>query len=112
LAGGRQAAGPGGEEVLFLSDAFTEYFQPQVGLAALRVLQAAGCRVTLLPAIGAGRTLISKGFVRAAKSHAEKVIAAVEKADPQGVPPVVGVEPSEIYTLRDEYLDLFPGNEK
>lgn len=100
------------EHVLFLSDAFTEYFQPQVGLAAIELLERAGCRVTLLPVTGAGRTLISKGFLREAKAHAERVLKAIAQVDPQGALAVVGVEPSEIYTLRDEYLDFFPGDEQ
>jgi len=100
------------ETVLFLTDAFTEYFNPQVGLAAMRVLRAAGCQVILVPVIGAGRTLISKGFLMAAKLHAQKVVEAINRLDPSGEYPIVGVEPSEIVTLQDEYLDLFPGEEK
>ncbi len=96
------------ETVLFLADAFTEYFNPQVGLAALRVLNAAGCKVILIPVIGTGRTLISKGFLMAAKRHAQKVIEAIKHLDPNGEYPIVGVEPSEIVTLHDEYLDLLP----
>ncbi len=99
------------ETVLFLSDAFTEYFQPHVGLAALRVLEAAGYEVEILPIIGAGRTLLSKGFLEPAKQHARQLLEAVQRLDPQGQAPLVGVEPSEILTLRDEYLDLWPGDE-
>jgi FAD/FMN-containing dehydrogenase/Fe-S oxidoreductase len=98
------------EKVLFLTDAFTEYFNPQVGLAALHVLYAVGCEVKLIPVIGAGRTLISKGFLKAAKRHAQKVVEVINRLDPNGEIPIVGVEPSEIVTLRDEYLDLLPGD--
>jgi Fe-S oxidoreductase len=97
---------PGAEPVLFLSDAFTEYIHPQDGMAALQALIAAGCRPICLPVLGAGRTLLSKGFMDAAARHAGKLLEAVERHDPQGCMPIVGVEPSEIYTLRDEYLDL------
>ena len=96
------------EKVFFLSDAFTEYFQPWVGQAAMAVLQAAGCEVIRLPVIGAGRTLISKGFLKPARSHAARLVQAINQRDPGGKIPVVGVEPSEIYTLIDEYLDLLP----
>jgi len=102
----------GDEKVIFLSDAFTEYFYPGVGLAALRALNSCGCQVTLLPVIGAGRTLISKGFLEAAKRHAGEVLDAIERVDPDGTLPVVGVEPSEIYTLRDEYPDLWPDDQR
>jgi FAD/FMN-containing dehydrogenase/Fe-S oxidoreductase len=95
-------------DCLFLSDPFNEYFFPKTGMDALRVLKAAECRVKLLPVIGAGRTLISKGFLNNAKKHAIHLIESVEKIDPDGKLPVIGIEPSEIYTLKDEYLDLFP----
>ncbi|MBI3159914.1 MAG: FAD-binding protein [Chloroflexi bacterium] len=100
-----------GERVLFLSDAFTEYFYPEVGAAAVEMLEAAGCDVTKLPLVGAGRTLISKGFLPQARAHAVRALAAVAALDPLGTMPVVGVEPSELLTLRDEYLELMPGNE-
>ena len=97
------------EPVLYLSDPFTEYFQPDIGIAARQILTAAGCEVHSIPVVGAGRTKLSKGFLKAARQHAEKVIAAVSDLDPAGSVPVIGVEPSEIYTLKDEYPDLFPG---
>jgi FAD/FMN-containing dehydrogenase/Fe-S oxidoreductase len=107
LAGGI----PSADSVLFLSDAFTNYFHPQVGLSAIQVLRAAGYRVHLLPVSGAGRTLISKGFLEAAKNHALSLLDAIKRIDPKGELPVVGLEPSEILTLRDEYFDLLPSRE-
>ncbi len=97
-------------DCLFLSDAFNEYFFPQTGLDAVRVLKAIGCRVKILETIGTGRTLISKGFLNSAKQHATRLVDEISKVDPHGDLPIVGLEPSEIYTLRDEYPDLLPGN--
>jgi len=74
-------------------------------------LRAAGCQVELLPVIGSGRTLISKGFIGEARKQAQRVLSAIQEADGEGTMAVLGIEPSEILTLRDEYLDLFPGNE-
>jgi FAD/FMN-containing dehydrogenase/Fe-S oxidoreductase len=98
------------EKVLFLSDAFSEYFYPKIGEAAIRALNLVGCEVRILPVIGAGRTLISKSFLATAKRHAQRLIDAIRTIDPDGTLPVVGIEPSEIYTLRDEYLDFMPGD--
>lgn len=100
----------GAEPVLFLVDAFTEYFHTETGVAAVRVLQSAGCEVRILPVSGAGRTLISKGFLEAGRAHAKKLVDAIRKMDPQGEMAIVGVEPSEIMCLRDEYQDLLPGD--
>jgi FAD/FMN-containing dehydrogenase/Fe-S oxidoreductase len=96
------------ESCLYLPDAFTHYFEPQIEAAALDVLRFCGVDVTVLPIMGAGRTLISKGFLEGAKKHAAKILDEIRKHDPQSLLAVVGVEPSEIYTLKDEFLDLLP----
>jgi FAD/FMN-containing dehydrogenase/Fe-S oxidoreductase len=102
----------GEADCLFLSDAFNEYFYPQTGLEAIKVLRAAGCRVKILSTLGAGRTLISKGFLKQAKKHARHLVNEISALDPMGRLPIVGLEPSEIYTLRDEYLDLLPSDNR
>ncbi len=99
---------PDSATVLYLPDAFTRYFEPEIEQAALTVLRAAGLRVIVLPILGAGRTLISKSFLGDAKKHAQALRAAIRQVDAEGRYPVVGAEPSEIYTLKDEYLDFFP----
>jgi FAD/FMN-containing dehydrogenase/Fe-S oxidoreductase len=99
---------PDPEKVLILSDPFTEYFHPETGLVALDLLRAAGCEVEFIPEIGSGRTMLSKGFVKSARKHALKVIESIQELDYSGQAAIVGIEPSEIYTLRDEYVDFFP----
>ncbi|HLE74195.1 MAG TPA: FAD-linked oxidase C-terminal domain-containing protein [Anaerolineales bacterium] len=94
--------------ILFLRDPFTELFYPELGAAALKVLEAAGYKPYLLPEIGAGRTLISKGFLPEARRHARRMQRSIAELDSEGRMPILGIEPSEIYTLRDEYLDLLP----
>ena len=101
----------GNPDCLFLSDAFNEYFYPETGLDALQVLHAAGLRVKILETMGAGRTLISKGFLDPAKAHAQRLIAEITRLDPSEMLPVIGLEPWEIYTLKDEYPDFFPGDQ-
>jgi FAD/FMN-containing dehydrogenase/Fe-S oxidoreductase len=96
------------ETVLLLRDTFTHFFEPEIELAALKVLAACGVEVRFLPYFGAGRTLISKGFLDAARRHAARVLDAVGRLDPDGRLSLLGIEPSELYTLRDEFLDLLP----
>jgi len=100
------------EKVLFLSDAFNEYFYPEVGLAALRALEQAGCEVELIPIIGAGRTLVSKGMLKSARAHAKRLVDVISRLDPKDEAAIVGVEPSEVLTLCDEYLDLLAQDER
>lgn len=104
-------ASDGREQVILLLDVFSHYIEPQLAVSAVQLLEAAGCRVHLLDVGGSGRTLISKGFLNGARRQASKVLAAVNDIDPFGRMPVVGIEPSEIYTLRDEYLSFFPDDQ-
>ncbi len=93
---------------LYLPDAFTRYVEPDVERAAMTVLRAVGVTPVPLPVLGAGRTLLSKGFLEAARRRAQRVLEAVRVTDPTGQVPVVGVEPSEVYVLRDEIRALLP----
>lgn len=106
--GGTPRYSPREADVLFLRDPFTDLFYPELAQAAGKVLDAAGYKPYLLPVVGAGRTLISKGFLPQARQHAQAMLRAVEKIDPEGRMAVIGIEPSEIYTLRDEYMDMLP----
>jgi len=101
------AAGP---PVLYLPDAFTRYTEPWVERAALETLRRAGLRVHMLRTLGAARPLISKGFLPQARAHLQRLLAELQQADPAGEIPILGAEPSELYTLRDELLDFFPGD--
>ncbi len=102
----RKTATP--ENAILLRDAFTHFFEPEIEAAALQVLTACGISITPLPFYGAGRTLLSKGFIEPARRHAERILDAIRSLDPDDSLPVLGLEPSEIYTLRDEFFDLLP----
>ena len=93
--------------VLFV-DTYTEYNHPSLGQAAVRVLEAAGCRVTVVAQQACcGRPMISKGLLRRAQASAGRNLVALAPYAERGVP-IVGLEPSCILTLREEYLDFFP----
>ncbi len=93
-----------------LPDGFTNYTEPEVGMATVRLLQGLGWRVELLPLPGGtcGRAMLSKGLVAQAVSAAR---ANIEAWAPlvEGGDPIIGVEPSSLLTLRDEYPALIPG---
>jgi FAD/FMN-containing dehydrogenase/Fe-S oxidoreductase len=95
-------------KVVFLSDAYSRYVEPQVEQAAFDILARCGYQVLVLPIIGAGAALISKSFLDSAKRHAGGVLDALNKLDPARVLPVAGIEPPEIYALKNDYLDLLP----
>ena len=94
--------------VIFLPDVFSHYIEPQVEQAAMDVLSACGYDVRVLPIVGAGASLLSKGFVDAARHHARKTLRLLNQIDPSKEAFIVGVEPPEIYLLKNEYADLLP----
>jgi Fe-S oxidoreductase len=97
--------------VIFLSDPFARYVEPDAEQAAFDLLDLAGFDVHVLPVVGAGASLLSKGLIDPARRHAARVIDALARLDPAGLLPVLGIEPPEIYTLKHDYIDLLPGRE-
>ncbi|MCK6540223.1 MAG: FAD-binding protein [Anaerolineales bacterium] len=96
-------------EVIFLSDVFSHYIEPEVEEAAIEILSAVGYGVKILPTIGAGASLLSKGFIEAARGHAKKVLGEIQALDGGAGSSVVGCEPPEVYCLKHEYRALLPG---
>ncbi|MEW6566998.1 MAG: FAD-linked oxidase C-terminal domain-containing protein [Chloroflexota bacterium] len=97
-----------GEPIVLFVDTFTNYNHPEIGQAAVRVLEAAGCRVILAQGQACcGRAMISKGLLRRAKQQARRNLEALEPYLSRGTP-IVGIEPSCVSTLRDETLEFYP----
>ncbi|MEQ8195909.1 MAG: FAD-linked oxidase C-terminal domain-containing protein, partial [Rhodospirillales bacterium] len=103
-------------EVVLLADTFNTYFEPENLRAAVRVLAAAGYAVHV-PTIKnthrplcCGRTYLATGLVEKAKETARATLETLKPFIERGVP-VIGLEPSCLLTLRDEYLALLPGAE-
>ncbi len=96
--------------VLLLDDCFTTFNEPEVGRAAVRVLEAAGYAVEAAGLVCCGRAMLSKGFVRQTRDliHAQLPALAARVADGT---PLLGLEPSCLLTLADEWRELVPGPE-
>jgi Fe-S oxidoreductase len=98
------AAAPRGEVVLF-HDTFVNYNSPGIGEAAVRLLEAGGYRVVVVDRKCCGRPMISKGMLDEAREHARDNVARLYPYAQRGVA-IVGLEPSCLLTLRDEWVDL------
>jgi FAD/FMN-containing dehydrogenase/Fe-S oxidoreductase len=115
-AGGTAAqdTAPQGIELVLFVDTFNRYFEPENTRAALRVLDAAGYRVQIAEArdggrpLCCGRTFLENGLIEPARVEARRVIAALRPWVERGVA-VVGLEPSCLFSLRDEFASLEPG---
>ncbi|MGL6252702.1 MAG: (Fe-S)-binding protein, partial [Billgrantia desiderata] len=96
-----------GEVVLFV-DTFNNYMESDNARAAKRVLEAAGYRVHLNLKPGerplcCGRTYLSSGQFDKAKAEARRTLDALMPHVERGVA-VVGLEPSCLLGMRDEFL--------
>src|SRR5215813_7008938 len=98
----------GDRDVVLFADTFNRYFEPENLHAAVKVLHAGGYRVQVAaPSDGSrrplccGRTFLAIGRVSEARQEAERTIAVLEPLVASGLP-VVGLEPSCIFSFRDE----------
>jgi FAD/FMN-containing dehydrogenase/Fe-S oxidoreductase len=97
-------------DVILFADTFNRWFEPENLRAALRVLTAAGYHVRMPKYRGrplcCGRSFLSAGMVDKAREEARRTLDLLA-----GDLPVIGLEPSCLLTLRDEYRSLLPGAE-
>ena len=106
-------AGPASQgELVFLADSFTTFTEPSAGRAAIELLELAGWRVRFEDAGCCGRASLSQGLIGQARQMATSLAGRL--GGPGGAAargaPIVGVEPSCLLTLRDEYAALLPGD--
>ena len=95
------------DAVLF-ADTFTNYYDPDIGLAAADVLEAAGLRVALGPDACCGRPLISQGLLDAARDRAADAVRRLHPLAAAGTP-IVLLEPSCLSALADDVPALLRG---
>ena len=108
---GRSSVGAaaGRKPVLLWVDTFTNAFTPEVGQAAVRVLEAAGYEVRITPRqVCCGLTWISTGQLDGARRQLRRTLRALGPALDEGIP-VVGLEPSCTAALRADAAELLPG---
>jgi Fe-S oxidoreductase len=107
-----EAGAAGGKTVVLLVDTFNGTFEPENLTAAARVLHAAGYLVHALEKRGrpycCGRSFLSVGMVERARDKATELKRALAAFAERRVP-IVGLEPSCLLTLRDEWLVMHLG---
>jgi FAD/FMN-containing dehydrogenase/Fe-S oxidoreductase len=101
-------------DLILFGDTFNRYFEPQNLVAAERVLARAGYRLHRAKTSGrplcCGRTFLSAGLVEEAREEARRTLDALAPFVARGAR-VVGLEPSCLYTFRDEFFSLLPKEE-
>ncbi|MFZ9660285.1 MAG: FAD-binding and (Fe-S)-binding domain-containing protein [Chitinophagaceae bacterium] len=99
------------KKVYFFCDEFTNYNDTEIGIKAILLLEKLGYEVLMTEHLESGRTFLSKGLLRKAKTIAKSNIAIFSKLVNENIP-LVGIEPSAILTFRDEYADLTDTDEE
>jgi Fe-S oxidoreductase len=110
-----RSAAEGEREVLLFVDTFNNYMEPENARAAQAVLEAAGYKVHFNTVAGqkplcCGRTYLSAGLVEQAKAEARRTLDALMPFVERGIA-IVGLEPSCLLSLRDEFLNYGYGEE-
>lgn len=93
------------KQVVLWNDTYTEYYHPEIGQAAVKVLSQLGYQVIVPSWICCGRPAISKGLLEQAKKSALKVLETLTPYLQQKIPIIV-LEPSCHSAFMDEYVDL------
>ena len=108
---GRKPEGDGAKgEVVLFHDTFNNFNTPNVAVATTRLLERLGYHVRLVNKRCCGRPMISKGMLGEAKNNAAWNVDQLAEYAERGVP-IVGMEPSCLLTLRDEYPDFLRTND-
>ena len=105
FAGRKRPAIAGSERVCLFVDEFTDRYEPEVGRAAVEVLEAGGFEVIAPVFAPSGRTYLSRGLVAEAREVIGRNVVALDRLL-DDVVAVVGLEPSAILTYIDESLDF------
>ncbi len=105
-------AHPDGDPVVLFADTFTNHFDPQIAIAAVEVLEAAGCRVAVPGrTLCCGRPLYAWGMLDAARRQLLRCAEALG-GDEAGDTPVVVLEPACCSAFRDELPGLLPDDKR
>ncbi|WP_291298019.1 FAD-binding and (Fe-S)-binding domain-containing protein [Elioraea sp.] len=109
-----EAAGGAGEPVLLFADTFNRWFEPGNLRDAVSVLRAGGFAPDTAKGGGrplcCGRTYLAAGMVDRAREEARRALAVLAPRVRAGLP-IVGLEPSCVLTLKDEWRALGLGDD-
>ena len=92
-------------KVLLFPDTFTNYNHPEIGKAAVKLIEALGYEVEIPDVKCCGRPMLSSGMMDKAKKHAQYNIESLYSHLYQGKK-LIGLEPSCILGFLDDFNDL------
>ncbi|MDO5968639.1 FAD-linked oxidase C-terminal domain-containing protein [Flavivirga aquimarina] len=97
------------KKVYLFNDEFTNHLDTQIGIDALELLKGLNYFVEIIDNAESGRAFLSKGLLKQAKTLANKNVEIFKDKISEDTP-LIGIEPSAIFTFKDEYLKLAEDN--
>jgi FAD/FMN-containing dehydrogenase/Fe-S oxidoreductase len=103
-----RSANRNGQTVHLFNDTFLNHYHPEVGVAAVEILERGGCQVKLAQPGCCGRPLISQGLLNEARAGAEKLTDALYPIASRGEK-ILFCEPSCLSSLKEDVPSLLRG---
>jgi len=97
--------------VTLFNDTFTNHYDPEIGIAAVEVLERGGCSVDVVHPGCCGRPLISQGLLEAARAQAAKIVDGLWPIAERGGK-ILFLEPSCLSAVKEDVPSLLRGEQQ
>jgi Fe-S oxidoreductase len=101
----RRPVGPASRPVTLFNDTFTNHYDPEIGIAAVEVLERGGCSVDVVRPGCCGRPLISQGLLEGARAQAAKIVDGLWPIANRGGK-ILFLEPSCLSSVKEDVPSL------
>jgi FAD/FMN-containing dehydrogenase/Fe-S oxidoreductase len=108
---GRKNAAAGGRRITLFNDTFTNHYDPEIGIAAVEVLERGGCSVDVVRPGCCGRPLISKGLLSEARAQVGQLVEGLYPIAARG-DKILFCEPSCLSVLKEDAASLLRGDQQ
>ncbi len=103
--------GASAPQIVLFNDTFTNHYDPEIGIAALEVLERAGCSANVVRPGCCGRPLISQGLLADARKQAAKIVDGLAPISGRGGK-ILFLEPSCLSAVKDDVPSLLRGDQQ
>ena len=97
--------------VTLFNDTFTNHYDPEIGIAAVEVLERGGCSVDVVRPGCCGRPLISQGLLERLRAQAAKMVDGLWPIANRG-DKILFLEPSCLSALKEDVPSLLRGEQQ
>ncbi len=104
----KQAGEKRGGSVTIFNDTFTNHYDPEIGMAAVEILERSGISVNVVRPGCCGRPLISQGLLEQARAQAEQIVEALAPIAARGEK-ILFCEPSCLSSVKEDAIGLLRG---